>query len=76
MSLLPHLVLLILPDKQRGHMCWKHVLKQQAVQILPGLDLILFDAIFILEQEVLARAGFILPKTRRQENVQEDVIHI
>lgn len=55
-----HLVLFILPDKQRCHMGRQHVLQQQAVQVLPGLDLVLLRAVLILQQEVLAEAGLVL----------------
>lgn len=56
----PHLVLLTLPYKQRCHVGRQHVLQQQAVQVLPGLDLVLLRAVLVLQQEVLAEAGLVL----------------
>lgn len=38
----------------------QHILQQQSVQVLPGLNLVLFCAILILEQEVLTEAGLVL----------------
>ena len=43
-------------------MRWQHVLQQQAVQVLPGLDLILLRAVLVLQQEVLTEAGLVLGK--------------
>lgn len=42
----------------------QHVLQQQAVQVLPGLDLILLRAVLVLEQEVLAEARLVLADRR------------
>lgn len=53
-------------------MRWQHVLQQQAVQILPGLDLILLCAVLVLQQEVLAEAGLILG----QRNIVRSMIYI
>ena len=53
-------------------MRWQHVLQQQAVQILPGLDLILLCAVLVLQQEVLAEAGLILG----QRNIVRLMIYI
>lgn len=72
----PHLILFILPNKQRSHMGRQHVLQQQAVQVLPGLNLVLFCAILILKQEVLAEAGFILADrntVRSEKTIKETV---
>lgn len=42
----------------------QHVLQQQAVQVLSGLDLILLRAVLVLEQEVLAEARLVLADRR------------
>lgn len=55
-----YLVLFVLADKQRCHVGRQHVLQQQAVQVLPGLDLILLRAVLVLQQEVLAEARLVL----------------
>lgn len=58
-----HLVLFVFPDKQPCYVGRQHVLQQQAVQVLPSLDLVLLCAVFVLKQEVLTEAGLVLSDT-------------
>lgn len=43
-----YLILFMLTHKQISHVCGQHVLQQQPVQVLPGLDLILLRVVLIL----------------------------
>lgn len=47
-TLQSHLILFILPNKKRCHVGGQNILQQQAVQVLSGLNLVLFCAILVL----------------------------
>lgn len=44
----------------------QHILQQQAVQVLPGLDLVLLRAVLVLQQEVLPEAVLVLRSRQRE----------
>lgn len=52
----------------------QHILEQQAVQVLPGLDLILLRAVLVLQQEVLAEARLVLADRRWRTEAGKETV--